>query len=151
MVYDIDQFNSLRQAVLDHIIADETTIQEAHFEQRSTFEGYPAAVVGVSQNEALYNSNKLDRMTFVFQIMIYIPVKSGTDPHEVETNMGKAYWEVLHMFNQRGVLEGYADFVEPLPSVWGYETIGDGMFRYAEINLRCVLFMSNQRELGMGS
>ena len=152
MAYDINQFNSLRQAILDRISGDETTIQEAHFEQRSEFEGSPAAVIGVSQNEALYNSNQMDRLTFVFQVMIYIPLKSDTDAHEVEINMGKAYWEVYHMFNQRGVLDGIEGLeniqVEPIPSIWGFEERAEGIYRFAEINLRCVVFMSNSRRLG---
>lgn len=146
-MYDIDQFNNLRQAILDKITADETTIQEAYFEQRSEFGGSPVAVIGVSQNEALYHSQKADRMTFVFQIMLYIPLTDQEDTHDVEINMGKAYWEVLHIFNQRGCLEGHADIVEPLPSVWGFEERAESIFRFAEINIRCVKFLSNQRQL----
>lgn len=143
---DINTFNNLRNAILTKIVSDETTIQEAYFEQRSQFEGSPAAVIGVSQNQALYNSNRVDRMTFVFQILIYIPLKNNADTHEVETNMGKSYWEVLKMFNQRDCLSGFADFVEPLPSVWGFETSDAGIMRFSQIDLRCVVFLSNQPE-----
>lgn len=141
---EIDTFNNLRQAILDKIVSKETTIEEAYFEQRSKFNGSPAAVIGVSQNEALYNSNRTDRMTFVFQVTIYIPLTEDTDAHEVEINLGKAYWEVLRMFNQRDVLSAVTDFVEPIPSVWGYETSDAGIRRFAEINLRCVKYVSNQ-------
>lgn len=144
MAYDPDGFNTLRQAILDLITSKQTTIQEAYFEQRSEFNGSPVAVIGVSQNEALFNSTARDRMTFVFQILIYIPVQGADATHDVETRMGKAYWEVLHMFNQRGVLSPYADMVEPLPSSWGFEERGAGIYRFAEINLRCVIWMSNQ-------
>lgn len=147
-MYQIDQFNNLRSAILAKIVEDETTIQEAFFEQRSEFNGSPAAVIGVSQNEALYNSQHLDRMTFVFQVMIYIPLDKNTDANSTELAMGQAYWEVLHMFNKRGVLDGIPGLeniqVEPIPSVWGFEERGDGILRFAEINLRCVVFMSNQ-------
>lgn len=152
MAYSIDTFNNLRQAILTRITSDESTIKEAHFEQPESFEGSPVAVVTMSQNEALYNSNKLDRMTFVFQVLIYIPMVP-TELHQVELNMGKAYWEVLHMFNQRGCLDGATGLegmtiqMEPLPSAWSYEERGEGVFRVAEINLRCVVFMSNQRQL----
>ena len=148
MSYQIDQFNNLRAAILAKIVSDETTIQEAHFEQRSKFDGSPAAVIGVSQNEALYQSNALDKMTFVFQIMIYIPLDKDSDAHAVELAMGQAYWEVLHMFNKRGILDGISGLenivVEPLPSVWSFEERGDGVLRVAEINLRCVVYLSNK-------
>lgn len=144
MGYSIDSFNNLRQAILDKITADETTIQEAYFELRSNFEGSPVAVIDVSNNEALYNSNQTDRLTFVFQIRIYIPLKDDTDAHEVEVNMGKAYWEVLNMFANRRSLEGYTDFTEPIPSAWGYIETASGVFRYSEINLRCVMYASNR-------
>lgn len=148
MAESLDTFNDLRQAILDKLVAEETTIQDAYFEQRSEFEGSPSAVIGVSQNEALYNSNKADRMTFVFQIMIYIPLKSDSEAHAVEINMGKAYWEVLRMFSTRGVLGSNADFVEPIPSVWGFEERDSGIYRFAEINLRCVKYLSNQPSVG---
>ena len=135
-------FNSLRQAILDKIVSTETDIQEAHFEEVSTFDGSPAAVIGVSQNEALYNSQKIDRMTFVFQIRIYIPLKDETHTLETEERMGKAFWDVLTMFNKRDALEGNADIVEPMPSVWGFEERGAGLYRFSEINLRCVVFLN---------
>lgn len=140
---EIDTFNDIRQAVLDKVVADETSIQEAHFEERSEFDGSPAAVVSVSQNEALYNAQDVDRMTFVFQIRIYIPLTEQTDIHDVEIRMGKAYWEVLRMFKKRDVLGGHADFVEPIPSIWGWEERGAGIFRFCEINLRCVRYLKS--------
>jgi hypothetical protein len=140
----INTFNELRQAVLDVITADETTIQEAYFEERSEFDGSPAAVVGVSQNDALYNSQHLDRMTFVFQVRIYIPINVNEDIHDVEIRMGKAYWETLRLFKARDVLGTAADFVEPIPSIWGFEERGEGVFRFCEINIRCAKFLSNQ-------
>ena len=145
---NIDQFNNLRQAILDVLIAEETTIQEAYFEQRSDFDGSPAAVVNVASNNALYNSNKVDRLEFVFQITIYIPLKNETDSHEVETNMGRAYWEVLNMFNQRNILNPHADIVTPTPSSWGWITAAEGIYRFSEITLRCVLFHSNTPKVG---
>jgi hypothetical protein len=144
----LDTFNDLRQAILDKITSEETTIHTAYFEQRSEFEGSPVAVIGVSQNEALYNSSGADKMVFVFQIMIYIPLKENDDAHEVEINMGRAYWEVLRMFSARGCLGSAADFVEPTPSVWGFEERGSGIYRFAEINLRCVKYLSNIKKAG---
>lgn len=140
---NIDTFNNLRQAILDRVMAEETTIQEAHFEEREKFDGSPAVVIGVSDNEALYNSQKADKVTFVFSLRIYIPLQSDTDAHEVEVNMGRAYWQVFSMFNQRGVLNPHCDIVEPMPSAWGFEERADGILRYADINLRCVKYVSN--------
>ena len=144
---DIDTFNNLREAILNRVTAQETTIREAWFEERERFDGSPAVVIGVSQNEALYNSQKVDKVTFVFSLRIYIPVPSlstsGTDAHDTEINMGRAYWQVFSMFNQRGVLNPHCDIVEPLPSIWGWEERADGILRFSEINLRCVKFVSN--------
>lgn len=140
----MDYFNDIRQAVLDKIVAEESTIQEAHFEEVARFDGSPAAVIGVSSNEALYNSNTTDRITFVFQVRIYIPLPEGNATEEVERNMGKAYWDVLSMFNSRKALGASADIVEPIPSIWGYEERGEGIYRFAEVIVRCVKFVSNQ-------
>lgn len=147
MPEDINTFNDLRQAVLDKITSDETTIKEAFFEQRTSFGGSPAAVIGVSQNEALYHSTAVDRFVFVFQILIYVPFNaedSDDAQHETEVILGKAYWEVLRMFRKRNSLGSAADMVEPIPSAWGFEERGDGIYRYAEINLRCVKYLPNK-------
>lgn len=140
---NLDQFNDLRQAILDRVLAEETTVQEAYFGEREKFDGSPAVVVGVSQNEALYNSQKVDKLTFVFNIRIYIPVTPGQDDDEVEIKMGKAYWQLLNMFSQRGVLNPHADIVEPIASIWGYEERANGILRFSEINLRCIIYKTN--------
>jgi hypothetical protein len=135
-------FNQLRQAVLDKLLTETTNIAEAHFEEKSSFASSPAAVVGVSSNEALYNSQKTDRVTIVFQIRIYIPLKDEEHTLETETRMGEAFWATLLLFNKRDALGAHADFVEPLPSIWGFEERGNGVYRFSEINLRCVKYLN---------
>lgn len=141
---DLGAFNGLRQAILDKIVSDETTIKEAYFEERSTFNGSPAAVIGVSSNDAMYESQAIDKMTFAFQVRIYIPLNNETDTDDVEKRMGKAYWEVLRMFKRRDILDGLADIVRPVPSIWGFEQREDAIYRFSEINLQCVAFLGNQ-------
>ena len=143
MAEDLSVFNDLRQSIVDKIINNCTTIDYAYFGEKSQFLGSPTAIVGVSPNEALYNSSKMDRMTFVFQIRLYIPLTQDSDEDEVETRMGQAYWEVLRLFSSRSALSGFADFVEPIPSSWAWVTIGSGICRVAEINVRCVVFLSH--------
>ena len=145
---NIDTFNDLRQAIVDKIQSEETTIEVAYFAQRSEFEGSPAAVVNVYGNESLYSSTMTDKMTFVFQILIYIPITAESDRDAAERRMGKAYWDVLRMFNKRGCLAGHADFVEPLPSSWGMEERDAGVYLFSQINLRCVVYVSNQPNVG---
>lgn len=139
----MDFFNTMRQAIVDKL-ETLTNLQEVYFAPRSEFAGSPVAVVSVSQNEALYNSNRVDRMTFVFQVRIYIPLANDADSVEVETNLGKAYAEVLEAFMERQVLGAAADFVEPIAGTWSYEERTSGIYHVAEVNLRCVRFMNNQ-------
>lgn len=141
---NLNAFNDLRQAILDKIVSEETTIKEAYFEERSSFNGSPAAVIGMSSNEAAYESTAIDKMTFGFQVRIYIPLPDEQHTAEVEERMGKAYWEVLRMFKRRDVLDGMADIVRPTPSIWGFEVREDIVYRFSEINLQCVAFLGNQ-------
>lgn len=136
-------FNELRQAILDKVTSEGTTIQEAYFSEQEKFNGSPAVVIGVSQNEALYNSQKTDSMTFVFNVRIYIPYTTSVTSEQVETQMGQAYWDILTIFNKRSVLNPFCDFVEPLPSTWGFEERAGAIMRYAEINIRCRLYLKS--------
>lgn len=139
----MDFFNDIRQAIVTKL-ETLTTIQTVYFAPRSEFAGSPVAVVSVSSNEALYNSNRADRMTFVFQVRIYIPLVSESDSTEVETNLGKAYGELLLAFRDREVLGTAADFVEPIAGTWFYEERTSGVYHVAEVNVRCVKYMDNQ-------
>lgn len=138
----MDFFNDIRQAIVDKLDTL-TTLQTVYFAPRSEFDGSPVAVVSVSQNEALYNSNRVDRLTFVFNIRIYIPLANDADSTVVETNLGKAYAEVLLAFTTRDVLGSVVDFVEPIAGTWSYEERTSGVYHVAEINVRCVKFMTN--------
>lgn len=131
-------FNLLRQKIKDVLLEDTTYIQEVYMEERSTFTGSPAAIVSVSTNEALYNSQKDDKLTFVFNIRLYVPLVDESKHAEAELIMGEVYWYVLNQFTKRDVLAEHADFCEPVPSIWSFESSANGpVYRVAEINLRC--------------
>lgn len=149
--YNPNAFNELRQAILDRILSDQTMIQEAYFAEQSKFEGSPACVIDVSTNEALWHSTARDRMTFVFEIRTYIPLREPTDAASVEERMGKAYWELLNLFRTRGVLNPHAEFVEPMPSQWYWEERDGGVFRVSQITIRCVVFTPNKPAIETGS
>lgn len=140
----MDAFNLLREEILSRITANPDYIQVAYFSERDSFDGSPAAVIGVSSNEALYNSQSTDKITLVFTIRIYVPLTDKSEYEETERRLGQAFWYVLTQFTKRDALGAHADFVEPIPSVWGWEenTTTGAVYRYAEINVRCKKFLT---------
>lgn len=143
MAFDINEFNNIRDKILDIIVDEDGIIGESHFANQPSFENTPAAVVDVSDTEGLFHSNVKDRIIFVFQIRLYVDLPAGEPTREVEERMGKAYWRLINIFSNRSVLNPEIDIVEPLPSVWEYEEREGGIYRVSEMNLRCWKHISN--------
>lgn len=108
---------------------------------KSTLAGFPAAVVIPSENEADYASTANDRAVFAFRVMIYYPMKKESEQEKAETAVGEAVGELIKIFSPRGVLST-CDWVEPVPSVWGEAVVGEGVYRTAEVTLRCVKYLA---------
>lgn len=132
-------FSTIRTAIIDKInSADITKIQAAYRTDRSTFEGFPAAVVSPSENESDYASTASDRRTYAFKIRVYYPIKDESEQDGAELALEEALDELLDVFSKRGVLGSACEWVEPVPSIWQYEERGEGVYRMAELTLRCV-------------
>lgn len=132
-------FSTIRTAIVDKINSDDITkIQVAYKSDRSTFEGFPAAVVSPSDNEADYSSTADDKLTYAFKVRIYYPIEDEGNQEAAELALEEAVDEMITAFSTRGVLGAACDWVKPVPSVWQYEERGEGIYRMAEITLRCV-------------
>lgn len=135
-------FQTIRTAIIDKINTLEK-IQVAYRTDQATFSGFPASVVSPSENESDWSSNSDDKRIYVFKIRTYYPIKNEADYDEAETALEDAMDEMITAFSQRGVLGAACDWVEPVPSVWQFEQRGEGIYRMAEITLRCVKYAPN--------
>jgi len=133
-------FSTIRTAIIDKINDDLTKIQVAYRSDRSTFEGFPAAVVSPSENEADYSSTADDKRTYAFKVRVYYPIKDESEQDSAEIALEEALDEMLDAFSTRGVLGSACEWVKPVPSVWQYEERSEGVYRMAEITLRCVVY-----------
>lgn len=131
-------YSDIRQAIIDKINNDATTIQVAYRTNRSTLEGFPAAVVMPSDQTADWGSTARDKFTVAFTIRVYYPMASEADQETAELNLEQALDEMIDLFNVRAVLGTACDYVEPVPSAWGFEERSDQVYRFADINLKCV-------------
>lgn len=136
-------FSQIRTAIIDKINDDLTRIEVAYRTDRSSFDGFPAAVVSPSENEADYASTATDKIVYAFKIRIYYPIKDEDDQDAAEIALEEALEEMLFCFRQRDTLGDVCDWIEPVPSIWQYEERGDGTFRMAELTLRCVKYQPN--------
>lgn len=138
----MDTFNEIREEIATKILTESDTIQASYAYPRSTLEGFPAAVVMPSENQSDYGSTQSDRVTFVFRVMIYYPIKDEGASEDSERHLGKAVAEIVFdIFRARSSLSNVCDHVEPAPSVFGETTVGQGVYRTAEVLLRCVKYM----------
>ncbi len=136
-------FSTIRTAIIDKINDDLTKIQVAYRTDRSTLDGFPAAVVSPSENEADYASTASDRRVYAFKIRIYYPIKDEFEQDSAEIALEEALDEMLDVFSTRGALGTACDWLEPIPSVWQYEERDAGLYRMAELTLRCITYKPN--------
>lgn len=137
-------FSTIRTAIIDKInSASITKIQVAYRTDRATFSGFPASVVSPSENEADWSSTRDDRRVYVFKIRTYYPIGKEATQDAAELALEEALDEMVQVFSQRNVLGAACEWVEPVPSVWQYEERGEGIYRMAEITLRCIKYQPN--------
>jgi hypothetical protein len=110
---------------------------------KSTFERYPAVVVTPSQNLADYNSTirESNKETYIFTLKVLYPFTEGQETADLA--LDEALDKLIVKFRDRTVLGDEIDWVEPVPSIWGYQDRPDGRFRAAELTIRAVKFIEN--------
>lgn len=140
-----DTINNIRAeiaSVIEAVVGD-GVIGVVYAFPKSTLSKYPGVVVMPSENSADYSSTGDDRMTFGFNLNIYYPVKTEAEYEAAETAIGEAVAELIRLFTPRNALTT-CDWVDPVPSVWGEATVGEAVFRTAQVTLRCVKYLPNQ-------
>jgi hypothetical protein len=136
-------FSTIRTAIIDKINNDLSKIQVAYRTDRSTFDGFPAAVVTPSENEADYSSTADDKRVYAFKIRVYYPIKDESEQDAADLALEEALDELLDAFSTRSALGSACEWVAPIPSVWQYEERGEGVYRMAELTLKCTTYKPN--------
>lgn len=136
-------FSTIRTAIIDKINSDLTKIQVAYRTDRSTLDGFPAAVVSPSENESDYASTASDRRVYAFKIRVYYPLGKESEQDSGEIALEEALDEMLAAFSTRNALGSACDWIEPVPSIWQYEERSDVIYRMAELTLRCIKYEPN--------
>lgn len=138
-----NMISSIRQKIIDTIIEQSRDIRNV-YRVKSTFAGYPAAVVLPSPSDSDYNSTSDDRYTFAFRVDLYYPIGEEGEQETAEIALEAAIDDLISVFGKRSSLAPAADIVQPVPVTWGEEAIGNGTYRRASITLRAIVFASNQ-------
>ena len=133
-------FGSIRTKILEVIEDQADKVKVAYRTDRSQFDGYPAVIVSPSESEADYNQTapQSQREVYIFNVRAHYPFTEGQDKADIA--LEAVVDQLLTIFRDRTVLGSVADWVVPVPSVWGYQTRGEGTFRIAEIKLRVVKY-----------
>lgn len=137
-----DIVNDIRAEIAAKIAsdADDEVIGAVYAYPKSTLNKFPGVVVMPSENSADYGSTATDRLTFAFNLNIYFPIQKEAEYEGAELAIGQAVGEMLRIFSAKNAL-ATVDWVEPVPSVWGEATVGEAVFRTAQVILRCVKYV----------
>jgi hypothetical protein len=135
-------YQSIRAAI-KNVLDGITSIPEVHDTDMSSFAKYPAAVVVPSQNTADYSltAPESNKETYIFTIRLHYPFTEGqaTADHALDV----AADSVITAFRNRNILGDAADWVAPVPSIWGYQSRPDGQMRIAEVTIRATKYVEN--------
>ena len=131
---------TIRAAILSIVQAQATKIQNAYRTDRSRFDGTPAAIITPAESESDYGTTSTDKRVYVFTIRVHVPIPAeGQDNADIV--LEGAIDELLTIFSNKTILGAACDWVEPIPSVWGYQDRSDGQYRIAEMKLRCIKYV----------
>lgn len=136
-------FGSIRNALKD-LLETETSIQKVYKTEVSELEGFPAAVLSIGGNEAAFGSTATDRVTFLFTLRIYYPLKSADVQETEEEALQDCADEVLNLLRRRPLasLDGWIEPVmtDPFIAVMN----GDSVLYMATMKLRFVCYPVQQ-------
>ena len=138
----MSDFKDIRAAIKAKIIAsiDKAQTDCVYGYDKMTLEGMPAIVIVPSDNEADYGSTSNDRIVFAFKVRVYYERTKEDEQGNAEVAIEEVVDQILDTFRERDVLGDVCDWLEPAPSVWGYEERGETLYRMAEITLRCIKY-----------
>lgn len=134
--------NELKKEVITQL-SSITNVQEVSDYEKSSFSGYPAITVTCSGNENEFNSTGTNLRTFMFDIRCYEQIEkvpqldtvSDKAKARAEAIMGDLVSEVVETFDKFYEFAQVADFMEAVPSEWGYVKINGGWCRTARVSL----------------
>jgi hypothetical protein len=135
-----NMYSTFRQAIIEKInSSDLDGIAQAYRTDRSSIAKFPAALVFPTESSAEYfetapGSNK---ETYNFTVRVIHPFVEGQE--KADLAIEKALDQLITVFRDRNALgPGVADWVTPVPSIWGYQDRGTGQARIGEIRLSVV-------------
>ena len=138
----MSDFKDIRAAIKTKIIAsiDKAQTDCVYDYDKMTLEGMPAIVIVPSDNEADYGSTSNDRIVFAFKVRVYYERTEEDEQGAAEIATEEVVDQILDTFRERDVLGDVCDWLEPAPSIWGYEERKETIYRVAEITLRCIKY-----------
>lgn len=109
----------------------------------STFQGFPAVEVVVSENENSYNStggNDARRITLSFTLNVYQQITKESNQQKAELVMREAVSELLRLFLRKKPLTT-CDLATVTNTPFSTTTEGEAVYRMASVILTCTVFV----------
>lgn len=135
-------FQDIITAIQSIIEAQASKVAIVYPYERSTMEEFPSLIIAKSDNEADFGSTTNDRIGFVFKLRVYYPVPEEGEHADAELALTEAIDELLTIFRVKNVLGDACDWVNPVPSIWYYESRSEAVYRVGEITLNCTKYVT---------
>ncbi len=134
--------NTLKKEILNEL-QKITNVQEVADFEKSGFNGFPAITLTCSGNENTFDTTASNMRTYQFTIRCYeqlekvpqLDAVSDTAKARAEKIMGELVSEVIDTFDKFYQFNQVADFMQAVPSEWGYVKLANGWCRTAKIEL----------------
>lgn len=129
-------FKDIRAKIKEVLEANADKLSHIYMADRSTFEGYPAAIITPSEESADYGDSSMTQYDIGFTVRVHKNIP--TDGQEAaDLELEEVVDQLLDIFRDKDVLSPACDWVTPVPAAWGYQDRENGPVRTAEIRLRC--------------
>lgn len=135
-------YQIIRQQIIDVLnSSDVSRIKKAFRTQSADLTEFPVALVFPTESDAEFSqtSPESNRETYSFTIRVIYPFTEGQDKADIE--LEQAVDQVIETFRDRNRIP-FADWVQPVPSRWGYVDRANGTNRVADITIRCVKYVN---------
>lgn len=133
--------NDIKNAIINRISTDITSVQEVADYEKIPQRGFPAVCVFCSGNENDYSTTSENMRTFAFVIRVFEQIGKDIDNNDAkeraERIVGNVVSDLINSFDKYYDLGGTVDYCLSSPSKWGYVQTDAGWMRTADIILQC--------------
>ncbi len=128
-------YTSIRSAISTKL-ATVTELFEVFDYDHINFDGYPTATFEPFNNEDIFFTDKDNERKYQYRIILHQEMESGGRQNAIDI-LVEAVDAVITAFDEDPTLGGVVKACDPITTLWGQDTLGDGAMKIVEIQVVC--------------